>query len=106
MASNGPLGWKNGMRPRRRKPSSNLASDMNQKENLEFNRRDFLKSGSVATLMSMLGGVEILAAEEASKEPPITGKVKVALIGLGTWGREILGSLAQLPQADVAAICD
>jgi predicted dehydrogenase len=78
---------------------------MNQKENLEFNRRDFLKSGSVATLMSMLGGVELLAAEEASKDP-ITGKVKVALIGLGTWGREILGALTQLPQADVAAICD
>ena len=35
---------------------------MNEKEILEFNRRDFLKSGSVATLMSVLGGVELLAA--------------------------------------------
>jgi len=32
---------------------------MNENDNslLDFNRRDFLKSGSVATLMTMLGGV-------------------------------------------------
>jgi predicted dehydrogenase len=81
---------------------------MNEKEILEFNRRDFLKSGSVATLMSVLGGVELLAAsgDEAAKEPPITGRIKVAVIGLGVWGREILSVLAQLQQAEVAAICD
>jgi len=81
---------------------------MNEKEMLEFNRRDFLKSGSAATLLSMLGGVELLAEPraEADKEPPITGRIKVAVIGLGVWGREILSALAQLKQADVAAICD
>ena len=35
---------------------------MNENETnaLDFNRRDFLRSGSVATLMTMLGGVELL----------------------------------------------
>jgi predicted dehydrogenase len=84
---------------------------MNENENdpLDYNRRDFLKGGSVATLMTMLGGVELLAAESA---PAPTGelksneKVKVAVIGLGAWGREILNTLGRMPMADIAAICD
>ncbi|HTL16915.1 MAG TPA: Gfo/Idh/MocA family oxidoreductase [Patescibacteria group bacterium] len=84
---------------------------MNENESnvLDFNRRDFLKGGSAATLMTMLGGVELLnqttnasAAEEKSAEV----KMKIGLIGLGTWGREILNTLAVVPEADVAAICD
>jgi len=81
----------------------------NELEALGVNRRDFLKSGSFATLMTMLGGVELLAAETATptgetviKLPP----VKVAVIGLGAWGRELLNMLGRLDQADVAAICD
>jgi predicted dehydrogenase len=84
---------------------------MNENENdpLGYNRRDFLKGGSVATLMTMLGGVELLA----QSNPAPTGetksnnaKVKVAVIGLGAWGREILNTLGRLPMADIAAICD
>src|SRR5512136_2930881 len=76
---------------------------------LGYNRRDFLKGGSVATLMTMLGGVELFAQTNAvpggeSKAPVV--KVKVGVIGLGAWGREIINTLARLPQADVAAICD
>jgi len=73
----------------------------------DFNRRDFLKSGSVATLMTMLGGVELLAETNgapASTKPVV--KTKVAVIGLGTWGREILNTLAVIDEADVAVICD
>jgi predicted dehydrogenase len=85
--------------------------DMNQNEveALGVNRRDFLKSGSFATLMTMLGGVQLFgetnappAASDAFQGPPI----KVALIGLGSWGREILNVLSKLPQADIAAISD
>ncbi|MGA2866655.1 MAG: Gfo/Idh/MocA family oxidoreductase [Verrucomicrobiota bacterium] len=76
----------------------------------DFNRRDFLKGGSVATLMTMLGGVELLAqtnAEPAAAQSAAAGpKVKVALVGLGLWGREILNTLARVPQAELAAICD
>lgn len=74
----------------------------------DFNRRDFLKGGSVATLMTMLGGVELFAQTNAAPEAakPVGPRVKVAVIGLGAWGREIVNTLARLPQADVAAICD
>ncbi|MEY2429609.1 MAG: hypothetical protein QOJ40_2494 [Verrucomicrobiota bacterium] len=84
---------------------------MNENENDSpgFNRRDFLKSSSVTTLMTMLGGVELFApAAEAAEEPTkYSGpKTKVAVIGLGAWGRELINTLAVLPQAEVAAICD
>jgi len=84
---------------------------MNENETnaLDFNRRDFLRSGSVATLMTMLGGVELLAETSGapggeSKSPD--AKLKVAVIGIGSWGREILNTLAIVPQAEVAAVCD
>src|SRR2546421_5725933 len=84
---------------------------MNDKESnvLDFNRRDFLKTGSVATLMSVLGGVELFGAATASpaaEDKSAVTKMKVGLIGLGTCGREILNTLALVPQADVAAVCD
>lgn len=79
-----------------------------------FNRRDFLKGGSIATAMAMLGGVELIAqTNEAPASAASSGpKVKVAVIGLGAWGREILATLGQMSRMDkgttpdVAAICD
>src|SRR5258708_7191934 len=89
----------------------NQSTDMNENECnvLDFNRRDFLKSGSAATLMTMLGGVGLFAETNAAAgaEAKVDGpKLKVAVIGLGTWGREILNTLALVPQADVAGVCD
>jgi predicted dehydrogenase len=79
----------------------------NQSNLQDFNRRDFLKSGSVATLMTMLGGVELFAqANAAPSAAPGAPKVKVAVIGLGAWGREILSNLSRIPQGEIAAICD
>ncbi len=80
----------------------------NDNQSADYNRRDFLKSGSVATLMTMLGGVELLAQTNAAPPEAASAgpKVKVGVIGLGTWGREIVNTLARLPQADLAAICD
>ncbi len=74
----------------------------------ELNRRDFLKGGSLATLMTMLGGVQLFAQTNAVPgEKKYTGpKVKVAVIGLGSWGREILNTLAVVDAAQVAAVCD
>ncbi|HEY9074841.1 MAG TPA: Gfo/Idh/MocA family oxidoreductase, partial [Desulfobaccales bacterium] len=87
----------------------------NEKETLGYNRRDFLRGGSVATLMTMLGGVELFGQTNAepsaeSKAPAV--KIKVGVIGLGAWGREIINTLGRMPQAsppieaDIAAICD
>jgi predicted dehydrogenase len=83
---------------------------MNENESnvLDFNRRDFLKTGSATTLMTMLGGVELFGETSAapSREEKVESKIKLGVIGLGTWGREILNTLAVVKQADVAAICD
>src|SRR6266853_2212748 len=76
---------------------------------LGYNRRDFLKSGSFASLMSMMGGVELFAqttSPPTEESKPAGAKLKVGVIGLGAWGREILNELAKLEQADVVAICD
>ena len=76
--------------------------------NSDFNRRDFLRGGSFAALATLMGGVRLVAQTNATEAPanaPVT-KIKVAVIGLGTWGRELLDHLSRLPQADVAAVCD
>jgi predicted dehydrogenase len=81
----------------------------NERDALGYNRRDFLKGGSLATVMTMLGGVELIAqtnepAATEGKKPKV--KMKVAVIGLGARGREIVNTLALQEQADLAAICD
>jgi predicted dehydrogenase len=81
----------------------------NESNSLDFNRRDFLRNGSVATLMTMFGGVELFAETNptSGNEPDkVERKLKVAVIGLGTWGREILNTLAVVKEADVATVCD
>ncbi|HWQ91823.1 MAG TPA: Gfo/Idh/MocA family oxidoreductase [Clostridia bacterium] len=77
------------------------------KDTFDYNRRDFLKSGSLATMMAMLGGVELIAQTNAPADAKASAfKVKVGVIGLGPWGREILNTLARKPEAEIAAVCD
>lgn len=80
-----------------------------------FNRREFLKGGSFATLMTLLGGVQLIAQPqpEPEGEPAPKKKVKVALIGLNTRGREILDQLGRMPEdkkilvePEIVALCD
>src|ERR1035441_10460128 len=76
----------------------------NESDALGYNRRDFLKGGSVAAVMAMMGGVELFAQTNAAppgetKAPTI--KIKVAVIGLGAWGRELLNTLGRMPQAEL-----
>lgn len=86
-------------------------TSMSQPDNSEggFNRRDFLKGGSLATMLAMMGGVELMAQPATPVDTSMqfeVKKVKVGVIGLGPWGREILDQLGRLEQADIAAICD
>lgn len=70
-----------------------------------YDRRDFLKTtgGTLAALLSQRG----LSAWQLERPAgPIAPPVGIAVVGLGTWGREILTSLARLPSAKVVAICD
>jgi len=76
----------------------------------DVTRRDFIKGGSVATLMTMLGGIE-LTARAAEAEAPAAPAAKVpktrcAVIGLGSWGREIVSTLSRIERAEIAAVCD
>lgn len=81
------------------------------KENMdinEFNRRDFIKGGSMATLMTLLGGVEITAQTEQKPEMANDDKPRVncAVIGLGNWGREMVATLGRLPQANLIMVSE
>lgn len=91
----------------------------------DLNRRHFVKAGSVAAFFAAMGGVP-LTAQEADKaaaaaegtvlpppkadpnykEKPPGPPVKCGVVGLGTQGREILNTLAKLPNAPVSALCD
>lgn len=70
-------------------------------------RRDFLKTSSTATLMTMLGGVRVIAQESESAVDEDSGpKVKVAVLGLGRRGREVVDTITRMKKAELAAICD
>jgi len=77
---------------------------------IHFSRRDFIKGGSTAAAMAMMGGVRLVAetsADGSEEEKEFAGPpANVAVIGLGTWGRILLGTLHTLPEANVVAICD
>ena len=76
------------------------------------NRRDFLKGTSFATMMTLMGAIPIGAAEEKPAAEAAAGN-KVAeeplnfgVVGCGKWGREIIQTLSQRPNAPIVAICD
>ena len=81
-----------------------------QTEKVDLNRRDFLKGGSMASAMAMMAsGANVLkpsqvTAQEATSNagPP----VKFGVIGCGYHGRDIVGTLAVLPNAPIVALCD
>ncbi len=78
----------------------------------DFNRREFLRGTSFATLMAMMGGVPLHAEDKPKADAPVTAyktdapPQNCAIIGCGDWGRKLLDTLALLPNAPVVAICD
>lgn len=79
-------------------------------EQPDYNRRAFLKGSSMATMMALMGGAQVVAPTVLGQEKPAATQsgaaLKVAVIGCGAWGREILNTLARLPSAEVVAVCD
>lgn len=74
-------------------------------------RRDFLKGSSVATLMTLAGATPLVlpTSAPAQSKPASTQSgvpLKVAVIGCGVWGRDILNTLARLASCEVVAVCD
>jgi predicted dehydrogenase len=81
----------------------------------ESNRREFLRNASLATMMTLMGGVELRAQDAATSaattEPSLTKippppTIKFGVIGLNEWGKEILHQLSLMSYAPVVAICD
>jgi predicted dehydrogenase len=80
----------------------------------DSNRREFLKNTSLATLMTMMGGVELRAEDAAKTAPagpaltkiPPPPSVNFGVIGLNERGREVLTQLALMSYAPVVAVCD
>lgn len=86
---------------------------MNTESHLpDVDRRGFIKGSTMASLMTMMGGTLLTRAADpapaTSGEPKktITPSIKCGVIGCGPWGREILQTLARLPNAPVAGVCD
>jgi predicted dehydrogenase len=76
-----------------------------------WNRREFIRdTASFGTLMLLMGGVPLQAQEKpdagATHYSTVSAPVSCGVIGCGPWGREIIHTLAQLPNAPIAAVCD
>ena len=78
----------------------------------QFNRRDFLNSSASGFAMAMAGGAilefnpGVLGQTEEALKSDSTPPVNVGLIGCGVWGRELLKTLATIPNAPVVAVSD
>lgn len=78
----------------------------------DLDRRAFIKGASLSTMMMMMGGTilvpsrQALGADAAETARPSSPPVKCGVIGCGAWGRDIINTLGQLPNAPITAICD
>ena len=70
-------------------------------------RRDFLKTMSVASAGIALGSNGILnAATHMPNQKPKGEKVKIAYIGIGNRGMQIIEAFHDTQMVDVVALCD
>lgn len=70
-----------------------------------IDRREFLK-GAAATVALVLTADSVFAADAAVEAPVAGPAVKIGVIGLGQWGKDIVTTLSKIPSAQVTAICD
>jgi predicted dehydrogenase len=71
----------------------------------ETSRRDFLKTAA-GSLLVVFTQDELAKASISQETAPASPAVRLGVIGIGQWGKEILSSLSRLPSAQVVAICD
>lgn len=78
----------------------------------KFNRRDFLKTGSLGALGLLAGSAIDLTAQPTPQratdqpEEPVGPPINCAIIGVGAWGRELIGILSATPGAIVHTVCE
>ncbi|EEF57320.1 Gfo/Idh/MocA family protein [Pedosphaera parvula] len=93
---------------------NNHAAGTGQNGQNDWNRRDFIKSASsFGALMALMGGIPLQAADSTNAAPggatsysTVGAPLNIGVIGCGVWGREILNTLARLPNAPAVAVCD
>ena len=68
-------------------------------------RRDFLKTAAAGVLI-LFTEEDLAAANSIRDTKPEGPAVKIGVIGLGQWGREILTTVSRLDSGLVTAICD
>lgn len=69
-------------------------------------RRDFLKTMTMASAGLALGAGDILANPTFASQRKITDKVKIAYVGIGNRGEQIIGDFARTGMVEVVALCD
>src|SRR5262245_26158123 len=75
-------------------------------EPIDFNRRDFLRGGSLASLAALIDNRRARAEEEQKEVQKAVTAIPTAVIGLGNRGRETITQLGALTNATISAICD
>jgi predicted dehydrogenase len=77
---------------------------------MEKTRRDFIKklgtTGAGTMLLSMAPWLNGIRAEEITKKVSPSDKVRLGIIGVGSRGKKLLLHLQQVPDVEIAAICD
>ena len=69
-------------------------------------RRDFLKTMSMASAGLALGTGDLLHAQTVSPKKGRGDKVKIAYIGIGNRGEQIIEDFARTGMVEVVALCD
>lgn len=69
-------------------------------------RRDFLKTMSMASAGLALGAGDLLHAQTISPKKGRGDKVKIAYIGIGNRGEQIIEDFARTGMVEVVALCD
>jgi predicted dehydrogenase len=87
-------------------------SKKNKGDKPGLNRKDFLKTFSLASLAPLLAGekIEGKAMEEAAAvrytKTSAEDVIPVGIIGFGEWGREIASTLERNPKVEIAGVSD
>lgn len=69
-------------------------------------RREFLKTMMMASAGLAVGTPSLLYGQEAANAKPKGEKVKIAYIGIGNRGRQIIEAFAKTGMVEVVALCD
>ena len=69
-------------------------------------RRDFLKTMTMASAGLAFGAGDLLGSPASASQKKATDKVKIAYVGIGNRGEQIIGDFARTGMVEVVALCD